>query len=305
MGLLRDAGFSCPDISHLSGGRWSSDNVRQYGAWSGAADFSRRDAALGVFSEFVSKGYKFEDVAGYLETKKELDASGMTYKDLITIGKAILVSQASLIEFYEFSQELLEAKKTMKELRARMDLDVKLDGLGITLDVQKKVLELSMFYGGVDGFSAVLIAHESLLGAQAVEEKIEKNISINKQEIKELEDFKKSLTDDITPLSKIVAGYNLELIEINLLYSYGWNIGSLMLVGNITKKLGGVNKFLEVMNKYSTSEDFEAEVEKRKAEIGSSETGEVAKKPVSKVKTMEEIIDEISGDEGNSDESKK
>ncbi len=297
MGLLRDSGFSCPEVSLMSGGRWKADDVRQYGVWSERPDLSRRDAALGVFAEFVSKGYKFDDVAGYIEAKKDLDAIDMTYDDAITVGRAVVMSQASVSKLVEFSKDLLGAKKTVKELRERMDLDAKLDGLGVTREMQEMFLDLSKLHGGVDNFYEVLLGHKSLQLAEREEEIVKKRVTSAKQEIEALKVSKESLRENNRKLSEILTDRNRELAEINSLYVAGWNIATMMLVSVLTKQWGGVKNFMEGINKYDSLKKIEAEIEAKKAELSpvKSPNGVAKEKPAPKVKTMKEMIEE-SGD---------
>ena len=296
MGLLRDAGFSCPEVSLMSGGRWEADDVRRYGAWSGSPDLGRRDAALGVFAEFVSKGYKFDDVASYIEAKKNLEVSGITYESIVLIGKALILTQANVSTLVELSQELLEAKKTVMELRERMALEAKLDALGITKDIQEMFLELSKLHGGVDNFYEVLQGHRSLQLAEREEEIVKKRIASMKQNIEALETSKKGLKEENRKLSETVTGYNRELVEITGLYVAGWDISTLMFVSTVTKQWGGVKNFLDGMNKYGSLKKIESEMEAKQAKLdGVKSPSEVeAGKPANKVKTMKEMIDEDS-----------
>jgi hypothetical protein len=307
MGLLRDSGFSCHEVGLLSGGRWSTDNVRQYGAWSGTPDLGRRDAALGVFAEFASMGYKFEDISGYIDSKKLLDAYNMDFPSLVKIATVIIQNHVPFDKLVAFSDELLEAKKTITELRERMDLDSTLDGLGLTRDLQEKVLKLSRRHGGVNNFSTVLLGHESLQLAEQEEEIVEKEIASMKQEIEVLEASKERLEEENRELSKTVGGYNRELAEISILYNAGWDIGNLTLAGLLTKQWGGVKDIFGGMMKFASLKKIEAKLEAKKAELdGSGASGGVANgKPAPKAKTMEEIIDEIRDSKIDLDNPKK
>jgi len=162
MGLLRGAGFGSGEISLLSGGRWGASYVRRFALWDGVVDVSRRDAVMDVFAGFVAKGGHIDDVPGYLGAKEALDPVGLTFKNAALIGKAVEVCGMSPRGMVAFSAELVDGGRSIADLSARLKLDEELNGLKLTIGVQKRIRDIALSYPSIGDFLNVIGGYEVL-----------------------------------------------------------------------------------------------------------------------------------------------
>ncbi len=231
MGLLREAGFGGGEISRLSGGRWVASYVRRYAEWSGVVDVSRKSAVFEVFAGFVDGGGRVDDVPAYLEAKVVLDGAGLSFKNAAMVGEAVRVSGMGPREMVAFSAELVRGGRSVEALRARMDLDDRLNGMGLTRAVQEEIMELASGYPSFKDFFNIFRGFNLVDEAIDMKRDVMKEVDALKGEVTRLEERKVELKDSMVKNERIIA-------ELNSLTLMGWHFAWFAMLYHITKEYG-------------------------------------------------------------------
>ncbi len=288
MGLLRGAGFGSGEISYLSGGRWGASYVRRYAVWDGVVDVSRKNQVLEVFAEFVTKGGNIDDIPGYLDASAVLNPIGLTFMDAAMIGVATRVSGMDPQGMASFAADLVDGKAKIVDLTARMKLDAKLNGLGLTRGVQMRIMKVAKGYPSIDRFFEVLGEAEILDKLLDLEVLAESRIKKLEGNIANLEERKGDAEEAVR---KVEAPLN----DLYMLIGFGWNIVWLAMLLQVMKKYGDPGKVLADFNQYGSMKELIAELEETRRKLREAEAlaGAKAPQPSELVPQKFRIVEEI------------
>ncbi len=289
---LRELGFTSVELCAITGGYWAEPTIRKYTRGVVALDTVEHDKALGVFSDFASKGYALEDYEEYKKAKALLDSNDLSFETVVLFGTNLQKIDSTIGELDKLSKEIANQPLTVPEIKRDFDLNTELGKKGFTKEVLVEIRGAAAKYGAPATVLQALNAYGTLGRLQS-----------------ELNETEKMCTDALTELKRINAekeGVVAETLTIKtwvdivkmLMLDYHFDKSSFRTLYELAKKHGNPLEVMSAVNDYGSLkaiEDKLAEdnVTKKNLEGEISERNVTLRDLDEKIASRNQIIGEI------------
>jgi hypothetical protein len=266
MTTLRRSGFSSPQISELSGGKWSGTLVRQYTRGWGGGDGSlslQRESLVASLRKLVSSGRGVEDIDAVLRLDASVRAKGSSPEEVAelnsNLGKLDL-QRGEIGKLVTLSRDLVEEELNPGMVRAWMALDQELIEDGFNKTNRIRIRDMCNNHGGVYGTLELLNEYNNL-GVVLQERTFhETEVKQLKSEADRLRDDKKRLDAEISQSREMINATNAAALA-------GFYPLILNMISVLAKDLGGPLKVVTAIQKYPSLKEMDEELEALKAEL--------------------------------------
>jgi len=259
MGRLRDCGFSSAEVSLLSCGRWKSSAVRRFGKGSGVVDMSGRDDLLRFVGEFAREGGSLEELGGFREAERMLAAVGYGFESAAKLGRDLFSCKGNPATVSDLSSRLAAGGRTVGEVEAGISLGEKLEGMGLTREVQLDLFKAASEFGG----PAMVL--KGLAGLEGVKG-LERRRGLLEAEVKGLEARVATLMTEAGMLEAQINQRKDMIFAANAATLSGFDVVSLSILKVLSEDFGGPYKVVDAFKKYPSLKALDDGIEAKKGE---------------------------------------
>ncbi|MCX6653573.1 MAG: hypothetical protein NTY03_00475 [Candidatus Bathyarchaeota archaeon] len=254
MAVLRRCGFSSGEISELSGGRWDSVTVRLYtSGWGSVVDSSMKESIMGKLRGLASSGRSLGDVANFLDVKKSVEAKRSSMERVAELDAKLGLIGGDPEALLRRSEEMLQAKLTVKQVGDRIDLD---NGLltkyGFNHSDMVEVKKLCVRYGGLEKVREAVETFGSISYLYALKKRLGDELLETQ---KQLDEQRKTYNTFL----------NANLALSTLILS-GWKSNVLAALPTLLRRSDTPEKFKEALNGIDTLEELNVRISKARDE---------------------------------------
>jgi hypothetical protein len=263
---LRRSGFSSPQISELSGGKWSDTLIRQYTRGWGGVDDSlslQRESLTESLRKLASSGRGVEDVEAVLSLDKSVKAKSSSLEEVAELNSILGIldlRRGEIGKLVTLSRELEERVLTPNTVQAWMTLDQELAEEGFNKAARDFIHETCKKHGGVLETLELLKAYDSLREIMSMRALEEDTVNQLASEINRLKGEKERLEKEIDQRHDMIDAVNIAIIA-------GFDAASLTLISVLAKPYGGPYKVVSAIKKHPSLKKMDEELEAKKAEL--------------------------------------
>ena len=250
MRVLREFGFSNRDIEVLVDGRWKEPTIKRYTRGVKVMDTSERDHLLQVLSILISKNLTIKNVEDTLNTEKLLSAQGLKLELLLNFYSLIMKQKIDVAKMMDLNERLTTSGKSIDNLLNSHVYLSKLELLGITEEIIRKIINETEKFGDLSNFLKGISIYKDLIEMNLEYRKIHENIRQLKIDSKEIE----ALND--RQQSEIVLYQSYINIAKSLITEHNLDPITLKTLMEIIKKIGEPFQVLDSLNIYGSIEEI-------------------------------------------------
>jgi len=266
MVTLRRSGFSSSQISELSGGKWSSTLIRQYTKGWGRVDENmdkQRTNLMTTLRELTSTGKEVKDIEAVLLLDSSVKAKGSSLEEVAELNsnlRNIDLQRGEIGKLVTLSRELAEQQLTPDMVQVWMKIDQELVETGYNKAARMLLRKLSEKYGGVVETIKAVNGYNDLIEIQREHSLLEAEKKRIKSEVARQTNVKKELDIEIGQKRELFNAVNAAIIA-------GFDTPSLAIISVLAYNLGGPYKVANAIQKYSSLNEMDEELETKKAEL--------------------------------------
>jgi hypothetical protein len=266
MAAFRRSGFSSPQISELSGAKWSDTLVRQYTrGWGGVDDSMslQRESIMRSLRKLAASGRGVEDVDAVLRLDTSVKGKGSSLEEVAelnsNLGKLDL-TRGEIGKLVTLSGDLGEQVLTPGAVQGWMTLDQELAEDGFNKPARVSMYKTCKKYGGVANTLRLLNEFDNL--GEIMSESTRQEALVKSLELKivKLIDEKEMLDMEIDERKMMINAVNKAIFA-------GFDDASLIMISVLAKDYGGPYKVVSAVQKYPSLKKMEEELEAKKAEL--------------------------------------
>ena len=250
MRVLREFGFSNRDIEVLVGGRWKEPTIKRYTRGVKVMNTSERDHLLQVLSTLISKNLSIQNVEDTLNTEKLLSAQGLKLELLLNFYSLIMKQKIDVAKMMDLNEKLMTSGKSIDNLLNSKVYLSKLELLGITEEIIRKIINETEKFGDLSTFLKGISIYKDLIEMNLEYRKIHENIRQLKIDSKEIE----ALND--RQQSEIILYQSYINIAKSLITEHNLDPITLKTLMEIIKKIGEPFQVLDSLNTYGSIEEI-------------------------------------------------
>lgn len=245
MGLLRDCGFSSFGVSVLVGERWGDSAVRRFGKGSGVVDVSGRDELLDMVGGFARGGGNLGEIEEYRKAKAELGAVGLDFPGSARLAQNLVKCRSGVAEIDDLSSKLAAGGRFVGEVVERIEVDKDLVGLGLTREIQLRMLGAAKACGSPEELLEAVRVAGGLHSLRREEAELNELIDGMMERVKALSDERNRLGSEVQRRRGMIDAADAALIA-------GFDVMSLLFVSVEARELGSTSEVINGIRKYTT-----------------------------------------------------
>jgi len=254
MAVLRGCGFSSGEISELSGGRWDSVTVRVYTpGWGGVVDSGMKESILGLLRGLASSGRSLGDVSNFLDVERSVKLKQSSMERVAELDDKLSLIGGDPEALLRRSEEMLQAKLTVKQVGDRMDLDNELlTKYGFSHGDMVEIKKLCVRNGGLEKVREAVEAFGGIMDLYTLKKRIGD----------ELLETQKQLDEQ----SKTFSTFQNTNLALSKLILSGWKTDVLAALPELLRRSDTPERFKESLKGIDTLEELNERISKARAE---------------------------------------